>query len=358
MSTLRVVPPDSNLFDVLKRALELNLAPEANLSATVIASVIRRIAAIIAPCTRRELLTQASRALTGCLGDLPEGTLLEVVDDLIVGGDLAEEPALLEGHEDAPVLIFCRQPTFCRSLTRVYLLGAAPDDAPILPKSMMRDVLCDGGVRYLTIDSDPSICETLPRMGLHELSLDQWLPAPAAQSARQLIEHLKAMMGSRGREDHLVGVRWLTSSHGNCSYRQRWREETNDEGLLIARAPQPYGEDAWYLAERSNGTTRFLQFPLEEFPKDRGCDLGWRVQLALDYIADRPAWYETVTDLDSSKLTVSFPVPSRERLALIHLGGRREITTSPYEFILPAASLLLAESILRGIHFISPRSPA
>lgn len=358
MSTLRVISPNSNLFEVLAKSLELNLASGSNLSVTVIASVIRRAAAIIAPCTRRELLAEASHALTGCLDDMAEGTLLEVVDDLVVGGDLIEAPALLEGHEDAPVLTFCRQPSFCRSGARVYLLGAAPDDAPFLPKSMMGDVLCDGGVRYMTIEADPSICETLPRMGLHELSLDQWLSVPEHQSACRLIEQLDAMMASRGREDNLIGIRWLTSPDSNCTYRQRWHEEATDERLLIARAPQPYGEDSWFLAERSNGTTRFLQLPLEEFPKDRGCDLAWRVQLALDFAAGRPAWYTIVPGIEFSKLTVSFPIPSRERLALIHLGGRREVTSSPYEFHLPTASLTVAESILRAIHFISLRSPA
>lgn len=353
MSSLRIIPSNDNLFEVLARALELNLAPEANLYATVIASVIRRTAAIIAPCNRRELLAQVSRALTGCLEDLPEGMLSELIDDLVVGGDLIEAPALLQGQDKAPILIFCRQPTFCRSGTRVHLLGAAPDDAPFLPKSVMREVSCDGGLRFLTTDTDQAICGTLSRMGLQELPSEEWLSSPDRKPACQLIEQLRAMMVARGREDRLVGVRWLTSPLIYCPYRQRWSEETNEEGLLIARAPQPYGADAWFLTERGSRSSRFVQLPLEEFPKDRGCDLAWRVQLALDFIANKPAWYEIVADLDSTKLTVSFPIPSPERLALIHLGGRREVTTSPYEFRLPAASLAAAEKILRGIYFVS-----
>jgi hypothetical protein len=222
----------------------------------------------------------------------------------------------------------------------------------------MREVTSDGGLRYLTTDESQSIYETLPRMGLQELSEEQWLSSPETRSSYQLIEQLKAMMDAHGRQDRLVGVRWLTSPHDSCPYRERWREETTDEGLLIARAPQPYGADAWYLAERGSKPTRFLQLPLDEFPRDRGCDLAWRVQLALDSVADRPARYEIVTDQNSTKLRVSFPIPSPERLALIHLGGRREVTNSPYDFRLPEASLPVAERILRGIHFVSLRGHA
>jgi hypothetical protein len=346
---------------VLADALSLKLASGANLPATVTASIVRRVAAAMAPCTRGELLARASLALNGCIGESPRDLLHEVVDDLIVGGDLDEQPALLEGRDDAPLLVFSRQPSFYRTGARIHLVGAAPDDAPWLPRILMQDVWSDGGLRYLVDEpdeSDESMCDVLSRMGLHEISIDNWAAVPSTRSPHQLLEQVGAMLDSRGREEMLVGVRWLTSTDQSLTYRERWCESTNEHGLLIARAPQPYGADAWYVAARTQVRSRFLQLPLEEFPEDRACDLAWRVQLALDVVACRPSCYSVSVDGDVAKVAVDFPVPLRERRALLHLGGRRDAAASAFRFVLPASSLPAVEVILRGANFLPAGCPA
>jgi hypothetical protein len=356
MTTIRAFPADRKIFDVLSAALELQIPPNGNLEVTVIASIVRRLAAVMAPCTRAALLRSSSLACGTCLDHMSEDALHQAVEDLVAGGDLREEPALLEGDSEAPNLVFCRQPSFCQSGQRVYLLGAAPDDAPFLPATLMQAIISDGGLRYFALNEDTSLCETLRKMGLHELSVDHWL-AQHIMPPGELIEKMRAILASRGRRDNLVSVRWLTSSEARYSYQERWREETNEQGLLIARAPQPYGEDAWYLAERSGDNTRFLQLPLEEFPNDRACDLAWRVQLALDALSDRSSRYQVTMGDDVATLVVNFPVPALERRTLLHLGGRRDTTTSAFRYTFPSGSLQAAEAILRNINFVSTGRP-
>lgn len=355
MTSVQAVAQDADRVATLANALRLRLAAGSSLGASVASTVVRRLAGAMAPCARRELLARAESALHGCFADAPSEWLEEVLDDLLVGGDLDEQPALLEGRDDYPVLIFCCQPAFLCVGSRLHLVGVAPDDAPFLPDAVAEGVWSDGGLRFISTESEAELIsksDLLKRIGLRELSVGSWAGNTSSRTPEALLSQVRSMIRSNGFEENLVGLRWMSSSPEGGSYRQRWSESHNETDLAVARAPQAFGADAWYAVDCSGARPRFLKLPLNEFQDDRACDLAWRIRLALDAVQGASSRYKVSLNGDTATVSLNFPVPLRERRTLIHLGGRRAVESSGFRFEVPAESLDAARAVLSNTYFV------
>lgn len=176
MTSLVHVAPNEDRISTLANAFELRLVGESNHRAGVFAAVLRQLSGVLSPCPRRDLLSAAEDALAGCVEDGQDELLEEMLEDLIVGGDIVEQPALIEGRGDNPVFIFPCQPGFLRMGSRLHIVGVAPDDASFLPRAVAERIWTEGGLRYVTgPDEDlEEISTLLGRIGLREISMDAW----------------------------------------------------------------------------------------------------------------------------------------------------------------------------------------
>ncbi|SFN52720.1 hypothetical protein [Dokdonella immobilis] len=341
---------DNGPLAALHSALNLRIGISADAAWTTAACVVRRLAAVHAPCPRRQLVAQASHALAGALADDATTTLHEIVDDLIAGGDLTEQVGLRAGTDEAPVLIFLTAPRFARAPHRIYLRGVAADDAPCIPRAVSADMISAGSMRYLHSDDVDSSAELLRKLGLDEEALDHNARADHCLQGEALIARYRVALASGDRLERAEGFRWLAPG-GDSPYHRRWSQDAAAHGLQIGRVPQFFGADAWIVADHSAKPARFAHLPLRDLRDDRGCDAAWRLQLAIDSDAGAPAHYQVQVDENLAHLKISFPLPQRERARLLHLGGIRPSTARPYDFCLPRDALLVARQVLDSLGF-------
>ncbi len=350
MTDLRIHAVSDSPLDVLRASLNLRIGMNSDADWTTVVCVVRRLAAIHAPCPRRQLIVQASSALAGALSDGGTTALHEAIDDLIAGGDLTEQEGLLVDTEEAPVLIFLTAPRFARTLGRLYLRGVAADDAPCLPRVVSTDMVCSGSLRYLeSVDVEAS-ADLLAKLGLSEEDLDRSTRDDHALQGEALIAHYRALLGMSDRLERAEGFRWLAAG-GGTPYHRRWEDAPAAHGLQIGRVPQFYGADAWVVADHDARPARFLRLPLRELRDDRGCDAAWRLQLAIDRHQGSPDQYQVRLDESVAHLRVGFPLPQRERARLLHLGGTRPSTSLPYDFRLQRDVLMAARQVLDALGF-------
>ena len=337
----------------LERALGMRLAQNADWAATYTAFILRRLVGILMPCSRRELLAQARRALAGVTQDNIEDLVTGGLEDLLVGGDVLELPALVRGREHrAPVLLFGAPPSFVVQDSSVRILGVAADDAHFLPEGVRARIVARGGDRFIQEAGQQALITLLKDLGLQQIDGDRWLgrhtDEPAAAFLRRLREHL----AFNGRTEPLADVQWLwPSDDESTSYRARWRPAApSGANLVVARAPQAYGNPRWYVIDLTNAAKpRLLDLPIEGEVTTRGCDMAWSIQLALDAERDHPTRYRVMTSQDGfTQLRLSFPLPLHYRRQLIHLGGRRTSEDNGFRFQVPQADLASAEAILNA----------
>ena len=334
-------------MEALGKLLGLRISERADKAWTTVACVVRRIAASHAPCGRRELIFKASRALAGALPEEPSSMLHEVLDDLIAAGDLTEQVGLRQGEEDAPVLIFLAPPGFSRAPKRVYLHGAAPDDAPCIPGSVSEDMVSSGTQRFLDCDDADTTAELLAKFGLVEHAIEGRLTTSRPGLGESVALYRACLERGQTLEPSEF-MRWMGPACG-LPYRKRWGSDPESSGLQIARVPQFYGADAWLLVDHD--TSRAVQLPVHGIPDERGCDAAWRLQLALDAIAGMPAKFSVRLEGEFAHVRLDFPLPQQERRRLLNLGGMRPSALRPYDLCVPSDMLAAAHAVFEQLGF-------
>jgi hypothetical protein len=351
MTQIQVLNNRYESLPYIEDALAMRLAPKGDRLATYAAFLLRRLVGMLGPCTRRDVVSRAKQALASYVNTDPETLIRGALEDLIVGGDVLELPVLMgDLEEEASLRLLGAPPSFvvCDQLIRV--IGIAPDDARFLPEAIYARVQARGGDRFIADEDPATLSRLLTELGLRRIDTARWLGKESNEAADVFLKRMTERLIHTGRVGGLAEPSWLWPSNGSSlMYRSRWKIEAPSTDLVIARAKQHYGNPRWYFALKSASNLRLLDLPVEGEAENRGCDLAWSIQLALDYTRGHPARYHVrARDAQWAEICVDFPLPLRYRRRLLHLGGHRSDSEQGFCFYVPTADLESAEVILTG----------
>ncbi len=277
----------------LVAALGLDASLHAPQSDEVLASVIRRVAAISCPCSRRSFV----RAVVGSLESIisPDGLqerVEDMVDVIVAHGDLAEVRESEDEFSRATWLLHAAPPSFVRRRSgAVILLGVAADEIFPLPGQLRRRIVHRGHVRLLEEDAAGNLPAYLADFGLLDLPAASWQRSPATATAAEVLRLADADLDAAARAGEIAELRVLDWQTPVTFYKARWVQPKRHSGRFIGRRPQAYGPPLWCYVELESGRPqRLLDLPRDGLTS-RGCDEAWRLQAAIDATRGLPQKY-------------------------------------------------------------------
>jgi hypothetical protein len=258
----------------------------------VISAALRRVAAFSCPCSASRLVRDVVRPLEGLLS-APENIkerVESVLEAVVSYGDLVE---VRDGHEGAAkpgqVLLYVADPSFVlRKSGKALIIGVAPDNFSLLPDGFAARIEYLNHIRKLSIPGDVDLRVELVRLGLHELTYEEWLKAPPVERPEAHTARLDKLLDSVLSSGDMPGLEILDHTTPVNYYRGRWTKLSRQTGRFVARRPQAYGAALWCYVEIEGGRPlRFLDLPLAG-SRVRGCDEAWRLQMAIDALRGAP----------------------------------------------------------------------
>lgn len=302
----------SDLLGAMARQLGIQDAgsSEQGLSITLVAAVLRRIAASNSPCPRDSIVGTATEAFSG-LGDPTDIKALarDVLDRLIVIGDLLE----LGGTSTLPSVaaddwLYCAPPTFIALDASILLLGMGGEDQTTLPTSLRERVQYRREQRLLRGGDIESVRKQLLGVGFYEILPAAWTRLPQAQPAKKFLDAAIRRLQESGGQGELAGLKVIGAANTSNNYASRWTVPDGKSGYFVGRRPQAFGSALWIFVELDGGQPiRFLDLPWRG-GKFRGCDHGWRIQSAIDAVSGSPQSYR-ITYLDGGIARYEFITP-------------------------------------------------
>lgn len=281
-----------------------------------IAASIRRLAAYTCPCSTATLRS----ALLGALnmpGLSEEQVVIQIeraIEALHSTGDLLELGNVTSGDIEARgTWVFVAPPSFVylKGSKRLFLFGMSRDDVTPLPQELRQQVVYDG---YLRVLKEPEGAENLAQrltdIGWRELRPEAWLRLPKAETAAVHLGKMNAKLaGVEERSEVVDGLQVLDRQAPRQKYRDLWRPPAGKTGPFICRRPQQFGADLWGYAELKDGwVKRILNLPLSG-SAERGCDMAWRVQLAVESLQGMPQSYRLRETTGGHYLDFFYPLP-------------------------------------------------
>lgn len=304
-------------------ALETLGVPESQdglASDSAIASALRRAASFEAPIARQRLVGSVVSAVSAFVPN-PEGLRAQVsgvLDRVVDHGDLLE---VTRADLGAGRHILLRPPAFVASTNVCFPLGVRPDGAPILTDlDFSGELVHEGAIRAIRTQPD-GIRQTLTDAGLQEVSIEQWVGAPAEIAAGELIGLYKARLAEAAKVGEIEGIEILDPESDRSFYLGRFRAPSaSDTGVFVSKRPQQFGPSRWCFAEIEDGLTRkVIDLPVMG-GLGRPTDEAWRLQAAVDRVAGHPQ-FARVSGRANGQASLNFfgPIPSwaRKRLDLV-----------------------------------------
>ena len=269
------------------RSLGLVDAGVGLFSAEALAASLRRAASFLCPCTPGQLVRSVAEALNGLPGygdDTPHQ--LSMLTEALTGyGDLLELPADGQGGGRR---LFLGAPAYVwRSSGACLLVGIRPDGADLAGDDLTGRIDYEGHARIVPPSSD--LRELLAASSVRELSASQWLRAPRAASADELLADYQQRLEAAGDSGEIDRPRILDPASSVTYYRGRWRSPVRtDTGDFVARRPQAYGADLWCYARVASGNIiKLVDVPVRGSLLP-GADEAWRLQAAIDKVSGHP----------------------------------------------------------------------
>ncbi len=253
----------------------------------VLAGLVRRAASVATPCPPRSILQRVLLGLRGLTEAVPdiEASVDSVIEALTAYGDLIELPASKE--LGASTYLYSAPPGFVEtSPDRVFLLGIPPDGQDLLPAKLARRIEYRGHVRSIQYDEAEALPLTLRQLGLHAIPEKLWFRQPLAESAQATKERYDQKLDQTHSAGDIDQLLILDTSKPVTYYRGRWGPPKRLSGRYVARREQRYGAPLWCYVQLEDGVpSRLLDLLSGEW---RGCDLAWRLQMAIDALAGAP----------------------------------------------------------------------
>jgi len=303
---------------------------------TFLAYFVRRACSVYCPIPRGRLI----RIITDLLDDLLEQNseqlkeeVKNTLESLFTAGDLLELSRFKSfENEYSGDWIFTAQPSYhVRTSGRVYICGIPEGDVPFLPLKFREAMESMGPYRYIPTSTSEDLLQ-LESLGLRNLPEALWNPQPKLQTAAQFMETISAKLNKATNPGVMKDILILGDNHSpQGNYKTRWQGQKKQSGYFVCRRPRGYGALGWIYAELNEGTViRFIDLPLSgNF--QRGCDIGWQIQLAKDALSGSPNVYKSQSVGNKVKVKFSFPIPlwAQRRFRLIDDHANK----SPFEHI-------------------------
>lgn len=247
-----------------------------------ISALILRAAAPECPCSSSVLVRAVLSQLTGLelnVEDLQE-KVEAVLERLIAHGDLYELPA----SEGKRGLVLYAAPLSFVILNSgaAVLLGVLTGAAAQLPKELAKRVERRGHSRILRQLESEDLRAELEAAGLTERLLSDWLRGPLIESPHDYLASADRLLAAVSRQAaEIPELTILDPEKSVANYKWRW-SRPKGSGRFLGRRGQKFGNALWCYVELEGGApVRFIDLPLRG-SRQRGCDEGWRIQLAID----------------------------------------------------------------------------
>lgn len=285
---------------------------KANMTASdVLAASIRRAAGFLCPCPPRTLREEVEGVLEGLVDDDVAEKVADMVQQLILVGDLLDLPVEENGRSHR--MLHATPPSFVvRQDKKHVLLGVPSDGQSILSESYRDRIERRGAVRFFHEDPE-DVRQVLTRQGLTEVTSEEWLRLPNLKpSPSDYIADFDQELDQAGRVTAEVsGLKILDPNKSVRYYKGRWRElKKQDSGRYVARRARRFGADFWCYVEISEGAVRRLMdlpcLPHSDTPHDE----AWRLQAAIDANRGAAQVYRIRSEDEGTVLDVFSPLPS------------------------------------------------
>lgn len=342
----------SNAHDALEVA-NTDLLGEAYL-----ASAIRRLAGVLCPCSPKTLMRAMLESHRGLASD-ENGLAHEietVLDSLIAIRDLLELKDVAAIDERIKgTWLFAAPPGFVvHHGGTVNVIGLSADEQTPLPAAVRDRVIKRGVARRIFPNEGEDLRGLLKAFGLREVSSESWLRHPKLISAEDLVARMDAKLSAQRPSGEIEGLRVFNLQPEKRRYRDRWEPAKDQTGRYIARRPQAYGTDFWGYAELDSGTAvRLLDFP-GPGERWRGCDVAWRLQMALKAVNGSPVTYRVSRSCETAAFDFLSPIPDWSKRSLAFAGEQVAPRSCVLSFDIPLAEADAEERFLKDYLFLSP----
>ena len=287
-----------------------------------LASSLRRLAGFLCPCSPSTLVRAMVDSHRGLLAkDEFSERVATSIDTLVAIGDLLEVGDVsFEGDSFKGTWLVAAPPAFvARSSGSVFILGLSADEQTPLPSDVRSRVNVVRSIRSIDPEPNEDLAAILRDLGMRQLSMSSWLKSPKPLSAAEVVATYNTKLNSRLKSGEVPDLLVLDGGLDTRSYRRRWTSAGSLSGNFVARRPQAYGADLWGYAQLTNGDlVKLLDLPVVG-ERWRGCDVAWRIQLAIDMLSGKPQEYRLVSRNDFCRIDLFSPIPlwGRRRLAVV-----------------------------------------
>lgn len=330
---------------------------QTDLDEPYIAAALRRLAGFLCPGSPRMLLRTMIDSHRGLVDDLDAFAerIEAVIETLVSIGDLLElGDVALEGERVKSTWLVAAPPAFVvRKSGTAFILGLSADEQTPLPTEMRSRVTVDRAIRSIEPYEGEDLGTVLRELGLREMSDAGWHRTPRHVDATGLLASYDAKLAACSRSGEVPDLLVLDGGRNTQSYRRRWAHPGSLTGLFVVRRPQTFGADLWGYAELHDGAAqKLLDLPLHS-ERWRGCDVAWRIQMAIDALAGRPQEYRlTLTDV-GSRFDFFSPIPSWARRRLAVIGREIEPADCLMSFLVPTTEVAAEEAFLNDLLYLS-----
>lgn len=330
--------------DVIRTAREnvglpLALGEAAHIDEEFLAACLRRIAGFHCPCSPLTLRTMLAESLSALVAD--ETALAANIDRAIectyVTGDLLELSQVAVADNTTPsTWVFAAPPSFVSRARGVFhIFGLGTEEPTPLPLALKARLRLLGANRLLDAEPDEDIRSILLDAGFQEQSIEVWLKLPKKESPQEYLCRTEALLTGKAQCGELEQLRIFDADERGGSYTRRWVRPTRQTGRFVCRRAQAYGADLWGYVELSVGQPiKLLDLPMTS-SRYRGCDEGWRLQMAIDAASGRPQQYRVRRFDDSVALAFDRPIPMWATRRLETVGRQVVDSGALLEYMVP-----------------------
>lgn len=305
----------------------------------LLAACLRRVAGFHCPCSPSTLRTVLLECTSALVSD--EAALLATIDRALeatyVAGDLLELSQVAVADDMTPgTWVFAAPPSFVsRSEGLFHIFGLGAEDPTPLPPALRARLRLVGANRLLDTLPGEDTHSMLRDAGFREQSIDVWLKLPKRETSRDYLKRATSLLSGRGPCGEIEQLRIFESDQQGRSYRQKWVQPVHQTGRFVCRRAQAFGTDLWGYVELSDGKpTRLLDLPMAG-SRYRGCDDGWRLQIAIDAASGRPHRYNLRKVDAGAALAFDFPLPMWATRRLETVGRRIANSDALMEYLIP-----------------------
>src|SRR5262249_50721053 len=145
----------------------------------------------------------------------------------------------------------------------IFLLGVVPDRSSPLPVELERRIESVAYIRQLAPRPTENLPSELQRLGLREVSLEDWAKSPPKESASLYLSRFDERLATTGLAGEIPDLVILNPETPVHFYKRRWTDPRSMTGRFVGRRPQRYGADLWCYVELDGGRPqRLLDLPV------------------------------------------------------------------------------------------------